>query len=76
MSAPSGSGETRGIYPFAVHTPVTRDGLVRDELLVKLAAAAAAGQATSALGVIRAQRTATLGLLQQHTRRKAVIAAA
>jgi DNA-binding PadR family transcriptional regulator len=51
-------------------TPVARDGLVRDELLVKLVAAVAAGDGT-ALGVIRAQRTATLELLQQHTRRKA-----
>jgi DNA-binding PadR family transcriptional regulator len=51
-------------------TPVARDGLVRDELLVKLVAAVAAGDG-SALGVIRAQRTATLALLQQHTRRKA-----
>jgi DNA-binding PadR family transcriptional regulator len=50
-------------------TPVARDGLVRDELLVKLVAAVAAGDG-SALGVIRAQRTATLALLQQHTRRK------
>jgi DNA-binding PadR family transcriptional regulator len=50
-------------------TPVPRDGLVRDELLVKLVAAVAAGDGT-ALGVIRAQRTATLQLLQQHTRRK------
>jgi DNA-binding PadR family transcriptional regulator len=50
-------------------TPVPRDGLVRDELLVKLVAAVAAGDGT-ALGVIRAQRTATLALLQQHTRRK------
>jgi DNA-binding PadR family transcriptional regulator len=50
-------------------TPVPRDGLVRDELLVKLVAAVAAGDG-SALGVIRAQRTATLALLQQHTRRK------
>jgi DNA-binding PadR family transcriptional regulator len=51
-------------------TPVPRDGLVRDELLVKLVAAVAAGDGT-ALGVIRAQRTATLQLLQQHTRAKA-----
>ena len=51
-------------------TPVPRDGLVRDELLVKLVAAVAAGDGT-ALGVIRAQRTATLELLQQHTRHKA-----
>ena len=51
-------------------SPVARDGLVRDELLVKLVAAVAADDAT-ALGVIRAQRTATLELLQQHTRRKA-----
>jgi DNA-binding PadR family transcriptional regulator len=50
-------------------TPVPRDGLVRDELLVKLVAAVAAGDGT-ALAVIRAQRTATLQLLQQHTRRK------
>jgi DNA-binding PadR family transcriptional regulator len=50
-------------------TPVPRDGLVRDELLVKLVAAVAAGDGT-ALAVIRAQRTATLALLQQHTRRK------
>jgi DNA-binding PadR family transcriptional regulator len=50
-------------------TPVPRDGLVRDELLVKLVAAVAAGDG-SALGVIRAQRTATLALLQRHTRRK------
>jgi DNA-binding PadR family transcriptional regulator len=50
-------------------TPVPRDGLVRDELLVKLVAAVAAGDGT-ARGVIRAQRTATLQLLQQHTRRK------
>jgi DNA-binding PadR family transcriptional regulator len=52
---------------FAI--PVPRDGLVRDELLVKLVAAVAAGDGT-AFGVIRAQRTATLALLQQHTRRK------
>jgi DNA-binding PadR family transcriptional regulator len=51
-------------------TPVPRDGLVRDELLVKLVAAVAAGDGT-ALGVIRGQRTATLQLLQQHTRTKA-----
>jgi DNA-binding PadR family transcriptional regulator len=51
-------------------TPVARDGLVRDELLVKLVAAVAAGDGT-AFDVIRAQRTATLELLQQHTRRKA-----
>lgn len=50
-------------------TPVARDGMVRDELLVKLVAAVAADNAT-ALAVIRAQRTATLELLQQHTRRK------
>jgi DNA-binding PadR family transcriptional regulator len=51
-------------------TPVPRDGLVRDELLVKLVAAVAAGDGT-ALAVIRGQRTATLQLLQQHTRAKA-----
>ena len=51
-------------------TPVPRDGLVRDELLVKLVAAVAAGDGT-ALSVIRGQRTATLQLLQQHTRGKA-----
>jgi DNA-binding PadR family transcriptional regulator len=51
-------------------TPVARDGLVRDELLVKLVAAVAAGDGT-ALEVIRGQRTATLQLLQQHTRHKA-----
>jgi DNA-binding PadR family transcriptional regulator len=51
-------------------TPVPRDGLVRDELLVKLVAAVAAGDGT-AFEVIRGQRTATLQLLQQHTRNKA-----
>jgi DNA-binding PadR family transcriptional regulator len=51
-------------------TPVPRDGLVRDELLVKLVAAVAAGDGT-AFAVIRGQRTATLQLLQQHTRAKA-----
>jgi DNA-binding PadR family transcriptional regulator len=51
-------------------TPVPRDGLVRDELLVKLVAAVAAGDGT-AYEVIRGQRTATLQLLQQHTRHKA-----
>jgi DNA-binding PadR family transcriptional regulator len=51
-------------------TPVPRDGLVRDELLVKLVAAVAAGDGT-AFAVIRGQRTATLALLQQHTRGKA-----
>ena len=51
-------------------TPVARDGLVRDELLVKLVAAVTAGDGT-ALEVIRGQRTATLELLQQHTRHKA-----
>jgi DNA-binding PadR family transcriptional regulator len=51
-------------------TPVARDGLVRDELLVKLVAAVAAGDGT-AFAVIRGQRTATLALLQQHTRGKA-----
>jgi DNA-binding PadR family transcriptional regulator len=51
-------------------TPVARDGLVRDELLVKLVAAVAAGDGT-AFQVIRDQRTATLQLLQQHTRHKA-----
>ena len=51
-------------------TPVPRDGLVRDELLVKLVAAVAAGDGT-ALAVIRGQRTATLELLQRHTRHKA-----
>jgi DNA-binding PadR family transcriptional regulator len=51
-------------------TPVPRDGLVRDELLVKLVAAVAAGDGT-AFTVIRGQRTATLQLLQQHTRHKA-----
>jgi DNA-binding PadR family transcriptional regulator len=51
-------------------TPVPRDGLVRDELLVKLVAAVAAGDGT-AFEVIRGQRTATLQLLQQHTRHKA-----
>jgi DNA-binding PadR family transcriptional regulator len=51
-------------------TPVPRDGLVRDELLVKLVAAVAAGDGT-AFQVIRGQRTATLQLLQQHTRHKA-----
>jgi DNA-binding PadR family transcriptional regulator len=51
-------------------TPVARDGLVRDELLVKLVAAVAAGDGT-AFEVIRGQRTATLQLLQQHTRHKA-----
>jgi DNA-binding PadR family transcriptional regulator len=51
-------------------TPVPRDGLVRDELLVKLVAAVAAGDGT-AFEVIRSQRTATLQLLQQHTRHKA-----
>jgi len=51
-------------------TPVPRDGLVRDELLVKLVAAVAAGDGT-AFEVIRGQRTATLQLLQQHTRAKA-----
>jgi DNA-binding PadR family transcriptional regulator len=51
-------------------TPVPRDGLVRDELLVKLVAAVAAGDGT-AFAVIRGQRTATLQLLQHHTRAKA-----
>ena len=51
-------------------TPVPRDGLVRDELLVKLVAAVAAGDGT-AFAVIRGQRTATLELLQHHTRTKA-----
>ena len=51
-------------------TPVPRDGLVRDELLVKLVAAVAAGDGT-AFAVIQGQRTATLELLQQHTRHKA-----
>jgi DNA-binding PadR family transcriptional regulator len=51
-------------------TPVPRDGLVRDELLVKLVAAVAASDGT-AFAVIRGQRTATLALLQQHTRAKA-----
>ena len=51
-------------------TPVPRDGLVRDELLIKLVAAVAAGNGT-AFEVIRGQRTATLELLQRHTRGKA-----
>jgi DNA-binding PadR family transcriptional regulator len=51
-------------------SPVARDGLGRDELLVKLTAALDAGHDT-VLGVIRAQRTATLELLQHHTRAKA-----
>jgi DNA-binding PadR family transcriptional regulator len=51
-------------------TPVPRDGLVRDELLVKLVAAVAAGDGT-AFAVIQGQRTATLELLQHHTRHKA-----
>jgi DNA-binding PadR family transcriptional regulator len=51
-------------------SPVARDGLARDELLVKLTAALDAGRDT-VLGVIRAQRTATLELLQHHTRAKA-----
>jgi DNA-binding PadR family transcriptional regulator len=51
-------------------SPVARDGLARDELLVKLTAALDAGIDT-ALEVIRTQRTATLELLQRHTRAKA-----
>jgi DNA-binding PadR family transcriptional regulator len=51
-------------------SPVARDGLTRDELLVKLTTALDAGIDT-VVEVIRAQRTATLELLQRHTRAKA-----
>jgi DNA-binding PadR family transcriptional regulator len=51
-------------------SPVARDGLARDELLVKLTTALDAGIGT-VVEVIRAQRTATLELLQRHTRAKA-----
>jgi DNA-binding PadR family transcriptional regulator len=51
-------------------SPVARDGLARDELLVKLTAALDAGIDT-VVEVIRTQRTATLELLQRHTRAKA-----
>ena len=51
-------------------SPVARDGLARDELLVKLTAALDVGIDT-VVEVIRTQRTATLELLQRHTRAKA-----
>jgi DNA-binding PadR family transcriptional regulator len=50
--------------------PVPRDALARDELLVKVVAALEEG-AEATIGVIRAQRTATLELLQRLTRAKA-----
>ena len=51
-----------------------RGGLARDELLVKVVAALEAGP-ERAVGVIRAQRTATLELLQRQTRSRADAAA-
>lgn len=54
--------------------PVPRGGLARDELLVKVVAALEAGP-ERAVGVIRAQRTATLELLQRQTRSRADAAA-
>jgi DNA-binding PadR family transcriptional regulator len=51
-------------------TPVPRDDLARDELLVKVVAALDGGT-ERAVGVIRAQRTAVLELLQRHTRARA-----
>jgi DNA-binding PadR family transcriptional regulator len=51
-------------------TPVPRDALGRDELLVKVVAALQEG-VEATVGVIRAQRTATLELLQRLTRAKA-----
>jgi hypothetical protein len=53
---------------------VPRGGLARDELLVKVVAALEAGP-ERAVGVIRAQRTATLELLQRQTRSRADAAA-
>jgi DNA-binding PadR family transcriptional regulator len=50
--------------------PVPRDALARDELLVKVVAALEEGTEPT-IEVIRAQRTATLELLQRLTRAKA-----
>ena len=51
-------------------TPVPREAAARDELLVKVVAALEEGTEV-AVGVIRAQRTAVLGLLQRLSRAKA-----
>jgi DNA-binding PadR family transcriptional regulator len=51
-------------------SPVPREALARDELLVKVVAALQEG-VEPALAVLRGQRTATLELLQHHSRAKA-----
>jgi DNA-binding PadR family transcriptional regulator len=51
-------------------TPVPRDTLARDELLVKVVAALEEGVEPT-VQAIRVQRTATLELLQRHARAKA-----
>ena len=64
------TGAGRSALAEWLSAPVPREALARDELLVKVVAALEAG-AESAVRVIRAQRTATLELLQRHTRSKA-----
>jgi DNA-binding PadR family transcriptional regulator len=64
------TGPGRAALADWLSTPVARDALARDELLVKVLAALEEG-AEASVRVLRAQRTATLELLQRHARAKA-----
>jgi DNA-binding PadR family transcriptional regulator len=64
------TGSGRAELAEWLSTPVPRHALARDELLVKVVAALEEG-VEATVRVIRAQRTATLELLQRHTRAKA-----
>ena len=64
------TGAGRAALAQWLSTPVPRDALARDELLVKVVAALEEGPEPT-VRVIRAQRTATLELLQRHTRTRA-----
>jgi DNA-binding PadR family transcriptional regulator len=64
------TGAGRELLAEWLSSPVPREALARDELLVKVVAALDAG-VEPAVMVIRAQRTATLELLQRLSRDKA-----
>jgi DNA-binding PadR family transcriptional regulator len=64
------TGPGRAALADWLATPVPRDALARDELLVKVLAALEEGPAAT-VGVLQAQRTATLERLQRLTRAKA-----
>jgi DNA-binding PadR family transcriptional regulator len=64
------TGAGRAALADWLSAPVSREALARDELLVKVVAALEAGVEPT-VQVIQAQRTATLELLQRHTRAKA-----